>query len=262
MKIGCCTSINNDKFIDIAKNVGLDFIETAFLELESMTLEKVKERANMLKSINLPVLSMNCMFPKTIKITGNDVDYSKIEEYLNASFEKASLFNIKNVVLGSGGARQVEDGFSHDEATGQIVRLCGDYIAPVAEKFGIVCCLEELNSKECNIVNTCAEAMEIIKAVNKPNIKLLVDLYHVALEKESIQSLAEYRGYISHVHIASPKNAREIPHKNDGDEELYKKFFEVLKKAEYKNGFVSFEGKISGDIETDLKESIHYLNSL
>lgn len=262
MKIGCCTSINNDSWIGIAKKAGLDFIETAFLELEHMPLEAVRERAELFREKALPVLAMNCMFPKTIRITGETVDYGQIKEYLHSSFEKASLFNIKSVVLGSGGARQLADGFSREAAVEQMIRLCEEYVSPVVEASGIVCCLEELNSRECNFINTCAEAMQIVKAVNKPNIRLVVDLCHVSTEGESLQSIAEYRGYISHLHIASPKNQREIPRKQDGDEALYREFFEVLKKAEYKNGLLSFEGKISGDPETGLREAVTYIRSL
>ncbi|MBQ9130435.1 MAG: sugar phosphate isomerase/epimerase [Clostridia bacterium] len=109
----------------------------------------------------------------------------------------------------------------------------------MAKKYGKTVCIEELNSRECNIINTCAEAMGIIRAVNRPEITLLWDFYHTGIEKEPVETIAAYKGYITHAHIASPSNSRAFPRPNDGDD--HKTFFDALRKAEYKNERVSIE---------------------
>ena len=52
----------------------------------------------------------------------------------------------------------------------------------IAASHGVLIVAEPLNRGECNIINTVAEAMEYVQAVNHPNFNCLVDSYHLWLE--------------------------------------------------------------------------------
>lgn len=256
MRFGCCFSLLDDDILLLGQ-AGADYAETAFSALAELTPEQAWERSRRLEAAGISVPVMNVMFPGGLPLTGDQVNYQKIDEYLDRTLEKAALFGVKKVVFGSGAARRVPEGFSREKAFEQLVTLCRDHISPAFEQRDMVCCIEPLQQGECNIVNTCSEGFRLAKAADRPGIRLLVDLYHFDLEREKLSSLGDYKGFLCHAHIASAKNSREIP--QDGDGENYRAFFRALRQAGY-DGEVSLEGTISGGLP-EIAASISYLKS-
>ena len=140
---------------------------------------------------------------------------------MRKAFDRAKVLGIKIIVLGSGGARKVPDGFSQDEAWKQLVEFA-KRIAPEAKKRGIVVAVEPLQKGETNTINTAAEGLKWVKAVNHPNFQLMVDFYHLSLEKEDPAILVSAKRNIKHIHIANPAG-RKFP--LTADEFDYSKFF-------------------------------------
>jgi len=260
MKIGICLSYKDLASIRKAAEFGYDYIESTMSALATATAEDIAAFIETLKAVNLTCPAVNGFFPGTIRLTGPDADFAAADEYMYKAFENTKLIGIEQLVFGSGGARKVPDGFSKEAATEQLIEFCSEHVAPIAAKYGLTVCLEELNTKECNIINTCAEAMNIVRAVNKPQITLLWDFYHTGMENESPESIAEYKGYITHAHIASPSNARRYPKAGDGDD--YAAFFGALRKAEYVNERVSIEASESNGFINSSAEALALLKSL
>lgn len=48
-------------------------------------------------------------------------------------------------------------------------------LGDVAAKYGITVVVEPLQTKETNLINTVAEGIEIVKKVDRPNVKCLAD---------------------------------------------------------------------------------------
>lgn len=257
MRFGCCFSLLDDDIL-LLPQAGAEYVETAFSDLEALTPQQCWERSRILAASGVSVKVMNVMFPGSLRLTGEQVDYDKIDRYLEQGLEKAKLFGVEKVVFGSGAARMVPTGFSHEEAFSQLIRLCRSHIAPAFRQRDMICCIEPLNRGECNIINSCAQGFRLAEAVGEPSIRLLVDLYHFDLEKEPLASLTEYGNYLAHAHIASAKNNRLIP--QDGDGEDYPTFFRALQSAGY-TGEISLEGHMSGGIR-QIAASLAYLKSL
>ena len=260
MKIGCCITYKDSAKIRLAKELGFDFIETGLSSFDKATVDDVAAFQAVLDETGLPCPAVNCFFPGYIRLTGENADFNAAKEYMERIFELVRPIGIEQVVFGSGGSRKVPEGFAKEKATEQLITFCRDYVAPTVGKFGITCCIEELNKKECNIVNSCAEAMEIVRAVDRPEIRLLVDLYHVDMEAEPVDTLVGYAGYITHVHIASAKNARAFPAAGDGED--YARFFGILRRADYKNERISIEGSDKGDFVGASRASLACLKAL
>lgn len=223
----------------VAKEIGYDFVETSLAATLDWSKSTVDEFAGFLSDINLPCISTNGMFPSDIKLIGKDTDRVKISEYLNESFEKIESLNTSVCVLGSGDARRTPEGYSQEQAYDEFAQLISEVISPIFDKFGKILAIEPLNYSECNIVNTVADSMRVVKAVNKPNVFTLIDFYHVRYNGEDIDSFKEYKGFIKHVHVASFNNKRRYPRPFDGED--YKKFFDVLREADYREQNVSIE---------------------
>ena len=256
---GACIG-KDAKKIETLKKLGCEFCEVSFSALADGPEEDVQKISDECKKHGVLCLSANGFIPGRIRLTGPEVDDAVILNYLEDSFKKLSILGLKSVIFGSGGARNIPEGFSRETAKAQIVHFLRDLVAPLAEKYNIIIGIEELNDRESNILNTCAEAMEYVRAVNHPNVRLLVDLYHVDLMGESVASLADYRGSISHVHIASATQNRNVP--TPADPENYEEFFRVLRTAEYKSGAISLEGNFPSGFENDTRAAVEYLRSV
>ncbi len=53
-----------------------------------------------------------------------------------------------------------------------------------AEKAGILICLEPLNRFETDFINTCDQALKMVKAVGSPALKLHLDTFHMNIEEK------------------------------------------------------------------------------
>lgn len=257
MKIGCCTSLFQDAILTLPQ-LGADYAEIGLSELSQHSEKEVSHRAELLARAGVRCLAGNVLFPGGLPLTGPHTDLPAISEYLKATLAKAAILGIQTVVFGSGGPRRVPEGFSREAAWEQLRRLCAQLLSPALQQYNITCCIEPLNRKECNILNTSEECARLVREVDRANICLLVDLYHFDLEKEPLSALEGYGEILAHAHIASAKNNRALPQKGDG--EPYAAFFQALRDIDYA-GALSLEGTVTGDFETCVAESIAYLRT-
>jgi sugar phosphate isomerase/epimerase len=73
---------------------------------------------------------------------------------------------------------------------------------PALEDLGVRICLEPLTAKETDFINTCAEAMELIRMIDRSGICLHQDVKAMlGAESKSIPELiAEYAPHVGHFH--------------------------------------------------------------
>lgn len=258
-RFGICTSFRDKEKMLLAKKAGAEYIEANFCDLSKADNEILNDFIAFSNAENLPCLAANGMFPGELKLVGPDVDYSAIDEYLDRAGENFAKVGGQTVVFGSSGSRRCPDGWSYDVATEQLIKVCADHIAPYMKKYGIVCAIEPLNKKECNVITTARRGFEICKAANVPEVKLLIDMYHFDTENETLESIQDYRGYIKHIHIANAGNNRKYPKFSDTTD--YKAFLNALRKSGYTNSLISLEGRCDNFYE-EAKEGFEVLKQL
>ncbi|PYR62523.1 MAG: hypothetical protein DMF91_06370 [Acidobacteria bacterium] len=95
---------------------------------------------------------------------------------------------------------------------------------------GITIAIEPLRREETNIINSAAEGLELVRAIDDPNFQLMVDFYHLASEKEDPEIVVRARAHIRHLHMANPQG-RVFP--LQWDEYDYAPFFANLRKIGY-----------------------------
>ena len=70
-----------------------------------------------------------------------------------------------------------------------------------AEQRGKQICLEPLNRFETDFINTCEQALRMIKDVNRPALKLHLDTFHMNIEEKSqAKAIARAGKFLGHVH--------------------------------------------------------------
>ena len=232
-QIGIC--VDPDKF-EAAQAAGFDYVETNASKVAALTDEEFEKLAAQVAQLRIPVAATMSFIPGAIKLTGPEVNPARQMAYVTATLARLKRLGVKVVVLGSGGARRVPDGFSRDEAFAQMVDFCRR-IAPVARDNGITIVVEPLRKQETNIINTAREGLALVKAVDRPEIRLLVDYYHLAEEGENADIISEAGPLLAHTHIANP-TGRVFP--LNADESPYAGFFSNLCNIKYQ-GRLSIE---------------------
>ncbi|EPR10350.1 sugar phosphate isomerase/epimerase family protein [Ruminiclostridium papyrosolvens] len=85
-------------------------------------------------------------------------------------------------------------------------------MAAMAADYGITLGMEVLNRFEGYLLNTAAEGVEFIKAVDSPNVKLMLDTFHMNIEEDSLGDAIRTAGkYLGHFHTGECN--RRVPGK-------------------------------------------------
>jgi len=249
MRFGICTPLENAAAV---KAAGWEFVEES---VQGLFQGLQASWAGLIRTTTCPlsIPSANMLVPAVLKITGPEADLNRLKEYMTRVLERAAQTGTKMLVFGSGGARNVPDGFDRDKAKQQIIDFVKMF-APIAQKNGITVVAEPLNKGECNIINTVSEAMEYVKAVDHPNFKCLVDSYHLWLENEPVGNVVENMSFIKHVHLAD-KDGRVAPGLSGTSD--YRPLFKALKAGKY-DGLIAVEA-LNFDIKEQGKQVLEFV---
>jgi sugar phosphate isomerase/epimerase len=252
MKFGICTPWTNAQSVAAA---GWDYIEESVQAILQGTVDDANwTQAQKITASELPVPVANLLVPAAIKITGPAADLPTLQKYMTRVLSRAPGVGIKTLVFGSGGARNVPDGFDRVAALNQIIEFLR-ISAPIAARHGVTIVIEPLNRRECNIINSVEEAIVYIKTVNHPNVQCLVDSYHFWLENEPLESLENAMPWIRHVHLADTEGRVAPGQSGKAD---YLPFFRVLKNGGY-DSLMSFEGTAMLDFENTAPKVLAFI---
>jgi sugar phosphate isomerase/epimerase len=246
-KFGWCSSIKDAELIG---RLGYDFIEVALSSL------KLEEHAKLLAPVlasPIPVKAFNVFFPGDLKIVGPAVDTARVRNYIEKAAEVLSKAGASIIVLGSGGARNVPEGWDRTQAEEQFTQVL-NWCADSLKGSGVTLAIEPLNRKESNIVNSVEEGVKFAKLVNRPEIRVLADFYHMDEEKEPLTEIAAYGEWLAHIHLAD--TGRRNPGSGQYD---YPAFVKQLEQIGY-TGMISVECKVE-DKEREMAESLAFIRS-
>ena len=113
---------------------------------------------------------------------------------------------------------------------------CLEECCEAAAASGVTLLLEPINRYECDYVNTLADAMDIVRQVGAPTLKVLADTFHMNIEEANIaESLREAGSLLGHVHLVDSN--RQAPGHGHLD---VREILRVLTDMDYQ-GFISFE---------------------
>jgi sugar phosphate isomerase/epimerase len=142
------------------------------------------------------------------------------------------------LVHGSPKQRQIADGETYAVARSRLRDFLAD-VAEVAAGHGVVYCLEPLSTHETALVNTIAQAAEIVREIGRPSLRTMIDCSAAGLsESQSVPELIDTwmpTGLVGHVQVNDPN--RRAP----GQGEMrFAPVFAALKRNRY-DGVVAVE---------------------
>ena len=180
----------------------------------------------------LPIPAVNVFLPRDLRSTGSAVDLERLRRYARTAFRRAREVGVRIVVYGSGGSRQVDEGFDRARAEQQFLEALRT-VGPPAAEAGVTVVVEPLNSAECNLINSVTEGAEAVRAADHPHVMLLADLYHMLREDEGPDAIERAGGLIRHVHVA--EEAERTPPGVAGDD--FRPFLRALGRIGYDGAY-------------------------
>ncbi len=256
MHFGVCAGVSKAESIAAA---GWDYLELSVsselvFELEDSAAWAEKKAA--LLALPLPCETFNLFVPGKLKITGPEVNQAALTRYIHTALTRAAEVGGKIIVFGSGGARQLPDGWSREQAHAQLVWFLNQ-CADAHETTGVVVAIEPLNRVECNVLHTVAEGAALAREVGRPGVQNLADTYHMEHNgDESLADILASADCLVHVHTAD--TGRKAPGTGSYD---HAALFETLKDAGY-DARISIECYFTeGQFEAELAAALAHLKA-
>lgn len=228
MKLGI--TCNKLRRIEDAAKYGFDYVEVSLKWLQGLSAEELDEFEATLKKHGVTVDAINCFYGAEVKLMGDEMDKEQLARVTRENVELAARFNPSIVVIGSGGARTVPEGFPRERAM-EIFAQAVDLAANICAEKGIRVVIEPLRHKETNFINTILEGKEMGEKINNPNVGCLIDFFHFHQNGEALDTIDQLEGKLIHAHIARPNDDRLAPKKED--EPIVRAWMEKLRKIGY-----------------------------
>ena len=123
-------------------------------------------------------------------------------------------------------------------------------LAALAADHGITLCMEALNRFEGYMINTADECLAYVRAVNRPNVKVMLDTFHMNIEEDSLTDAIRKSGpLLGHFHVGEAN--RRCPGPNGRFD--WAAIGRALRSIGYAGGvvmepFVRMGGQVSRDV--------------
>lgn len=214
MKLGIhayawCSEWNNDQLdlIDRAQEFGMDFIELPLMVLDKFDSVAIGGR---LKSLGFNACTSTVLLDDTDITSDNPAIRALGVKFLKKCVKATSEIGATNFsgVIYSKHIRQLDGRPTEKEYTwsADSLREVADY----ANELGVVIGLEPVNRYETFLVNTCEQALMLKSMIDRKNVKIHLDTYHMNIEEKSFYDATKLAGDdLIHYHLC--ENDRGIP---------------------------------------------------
>ncbi|OUM02701.1 sugar phosphate isomerase/epimerase family protein [Variovorax sp. JS1663] len=218
MKIALCNEVLKDlPFAGqcrAAAALGYDGLEVAPFTLADDPMEisdaQAREFGRMAQGHGLEISGLHWLLvaPAGLSIVSADAALrQRSTAVMQRLVELCALMGGRYLVHGSPRQRSVPPGESREAAL-ERARACLAAAAQAAAQCGIVYCIEPLSRVETDLVNTVAEAVELVQTIDSPAFRTMIDCSAAGqVELEDIPTLMRRwmpTGHIAHVQVNDP----------------------------------------------------------
>ena len=245
MRLGLCTSVaNTAKAIDI----GYDYVVLSGSEVSALSDAAFAALENEVESKGIKVEAFNGLCPQSVDIAGTEYSAEIAARYLSRLAARGARLGVKNLGIGAPKSRCIPKGFDRRQAWSngrEFISIAADEAA----KYGMVASIEELTYKYCNFINTLEESLVMSDEVNKENVPIIIDFFHLEADGTEAETAGDYVRYAYDIHISGidTVNGNVIrPYVDNSDKERLEKVAKVLRKAGY-NKTITLEPDAAGE---------------
>ena len=218
MRIALCNEVlvemPLERQCEYAAALGYDGLEIAPFTLDASpekisTAQAAKIRATV-EASGLVVTGLHWLLVKPDGLSLTDPDAAVRARTLEVMIHLTGLCaELGGAVLvhGSPQQRQIAPGETREIALARL-RDALAQVAFAAARTGVIYCIEPLSRKETSLVNTVAEAAELVRSIDHPNLRTMIDCSAAGrTESESIPALIDRwlpTGLIAHFQVNDP----------------------------------------------------------
>jgi len=233
--------------VETAASIGYDVLELPIFDPTCLDVGLVRHAAE--ERGLLLTCSLGLPFEADISSTDEAV-VARGEQLLNDVIDTAGALGA-GVVTGvihsaMGKHASPADGRNRAAAAGILRR-----IADRAAEHGIVVGLEVVNRYESNLVNTAASCAALVEAIDRENVVVHLDSYHMNIEERSaLDAVVDCRGRLGYVHVGESNRG----YLGAGSVDLAG-FVQALDHVDYR-GIVTFEAFSRYQVEPELAATL------
>jgi D-psicose/D-tagatose/L-ribulose 3-epimerase len=218
MRIALCNEVLGgmplERQCEYAASLGYDGLEIAPFTLaaspEKISTADAAKIRKLVEASGLVVTGLHWLLVKPDGLSLTDPDAAVRARTLEVMTHLVGLCaELGGAVLvhGSPKQRQIAPGETHDIALARLQEALAQ-VALAAARAGVIYCIEPLSPRETALINTVAEAAELVRSIDHPNLRTMIDCSAAGLtENESIPSLIDRwlpTGLIAHVQVNDP----------------------------------------------------------
>jgi D-psicose/D-tagatose/L-ribulose 3-epimerase len=218
MQIALCNEVLAgmalERQCEVAASLGYDGLEIAPFTLSDVpekisTAEAGKIRATV-EASGLVITGLHWLLVKPVGLSLTDPDPTVRSRTLDVMIRLTGLCaELGGAVLvhGSPKQRQIAPGETHAIALARLQDGLAQ-VALAAAKAGVTYCIEPLSRQETSVLNTIAEAAELVRSIDHPQLRTMIDCSAAGLtEAESVPSLIDRwlpTGLVAHLQANDP----------------------------------------------------------
>ncbi len=136
-------------------------------------------------------------------LRGTEAEQRTGREYITALIDQAAIIGSPRIigplysVVGLTGAHEDAVKKQHFDLVVKNLKVLAAY----ADKKGVELCIEPLNRFETDFLNTCDQALKLVKAVGAKNVKIHLDTFHMNIEeKNQAEAIRKAGNLLGHFH--------------------------------------------------------------
>ncbi|MEP6791145.1 MAG: sugar phosphate isomerase/epimerase family protein [Ramlibacter sp.] len=242
MRIALCNEVLAgmplEKQCEYAAGLGYDGLEVAPFTLsdapEKISSARASDIRATVESFGLVITGLHWLLvkPEGLSLTTPDAQLRRRTlEVMDRLCGLCAELGGKVLVHGSPKQRQVAPGETHATALGRLQEGLA-HVAKAAASHDVVYCIEPLSKKETDVLNTVAQAAQVVRAIGHASLRTMIDCSAAGqTETVSVPELIDLwlpTGLIGHVQVNDPNR------RGPGQGEMkFAPIFEALKRNGY-----------------------------
>jgi D-psicose/D-tagatose/L-ribulose 3-epimerase len=218
VKIALCNEVlagmSLERQCEVAAALGYDGLEIAPFTLaeapERIDVAEARRLRRVVEASGLVVTGLHWLLVKPSGLSLTDPSAAIRARTLDVVTRLVALcaeLGGKVLVHGSPKQRAIAAGETHATAHARLVDFLAA-VAPIAAAHGVTYCLEPLGRSETALINTVAEAAEVVRTIASPALRTMIDCSAAgATETQSLPDLIDTwlpSGLIAHVQVNDP----------------------------------------------------------
>ena len=191
------------KYVQKVKNLGFDILEIQCAGLLEIPADTIRELAKTAEGCGIELTAGYGPGPHQNLASADEKIVQNAFEFWKKIFDVFALLKITKVGGGlySYWPVDYQKPFHKNEDLKRSIERIRE-LADIAQGYNIVLGMEVLNRFEGYLLNTAKEAVSYVKAVDRDNVKIMLDTFHMNIEEDSITGAIQTAGsLLGHIHL-------------------------------------------------------------